>query len=129
MKQITRASFSIKLKYLMIAFIMLPLTLSTMSCGEEENNSQYGLADTFDETRKGIRLILRYDVATESFVGTVENTKRRKAKKVRVEVHLSNGTELGPTNHGDMSPGDKLDVVLPAPGEVFTGWSAHAEQG
>ncbi len=129
MNQLSKVSLAQNWKYFLVALIALPLMLSTSSCGKEENNAQYSLTDTFDDTRKGVRLILKYDAATESFIGTVENTKKRKAKKVRVEVHLSNGVELGPTTPNDMAPGEKRDVVLPAPGEVFTGWNAHAEQG
>ena len=46
--------------------------------------------------RAGARLVLRYDAATQTFVGTVENTTSVTLSQVRVEVHLSNGVELGP---------------------------------
>ena len=49
--------------------------------------------------------------------------------RVRVEVHLSNGTELGPTTPTDMAPGEMLTISLPATEESFTGWTAHAEVG
>ena len=47
--------------------------------------------------RNGARLILSYDAASNSFKGTVENTTSNVLTRVRVEVHLSNGAELGPT--------------------------------
>ena len=48
---------------------------------------------------------------------------------VRVEVHLSNGTELGPTTPGDLAPGEMIPVNLQATDEPFTGWTAHPEVG
>ena len=44
-------------------------------------------------------------------------------------MHLSNGTELGPTTPTDMAPGEVLAIDLPATQESFTGWTAHAEVG
>jgi len=49
--------------------------------------------------------------------------------RVRIEVHLSNGVELGPTTPVDMAPGQVLAVNLPATVEPFTGWAPHAEVG
>ena len=48
---------------------------------------------------------------------------------MRIEVHLSNGTELGPTNPVNMAPGQMLMVTLPSTQASFTGWVAHAEVG
>ncbi len=44
-------------------------------------------------------------------------------------MHLSNGTELGPTIPVDMAPGMVLSVNLAATPEPFTGWIPHAEVG
>ena len=44
-------------------------------------------------------------------------------------MHLSNGTELGPTTPVDMGPSQVFAVNLPATQEPFTGWIAHAEVG
>ena len=49
--------------------------------------------------------------------------------RVRIEIHLSNGTELGPTTPIDMAPGQKVAVELPSTAAPFTGWVAHAEVG
>ena len=84
---------------------------------------------TYDGVRNGARLILRYAADADAFVGTVENTTGATLPKVRVEVHLSNGTELGPTTPMDLAPGATIDVKLPAAGGSFTGWTAHAEVG
>lgn len=94
---------------------------------EEEPNIRLGLTETFDTVRKGVRLILTYDKTSSSFVGTVENVSSEKVHAVRVEVHLSNGVELGPTAPKDLTPGNRLNVNLSAAGQSFTWWKAHAE--
>ena len=65
--------------------------------GDEESGSQFAKDDVYDKTRSGARLILSYDADADAFVGTVENTTSDVLSQVRVEVHLSNGVELGPT--------------------------------
>ena len=98
--------------------------------GEEGSGANtLGLNDTFDAVRSGARLILSYDAASNSFVGTVENTTDGVLARVRIEVHLSNGTELGPTTPTDMVPGQVLAINLPATSASFTGWTTHAEVG
>ena len=97
----------------------------------EEGDSANALApdETFDMDQSGARLILDYDAASNSFKGTVENTTEGVLERVRVEVHLSNGTELGPTTPTGMAPGELLRINLPATEESFTGWTAHVEVG
>ena len=93
----------------------------------EESGVQLELSETFDEVRAGARLILSYDSTDNLFKGTVENTTDSTLRRVRVEVHLSNGIELGPTTPVDIEPGRGIDVILTATGDPFTSWSAHAE--
>ncbi|WP_432661958.1 FxLYD domain-containing protein [Wukongibacter baidiensis] len=95
--------------------------------GSEESGNELNLNETYDVVRKGARLIMNYDKKSNSFKGTVENTTDNTLAKVRVEVHLSNGTELGPTNPVDLTPGEKVDVTLLATSEAFDGWTPHAE--
>ena len=64
-----------------------------------ESGTQYGLAETAEETRSGISLVLRFDAAEATFTGAMTNTTTESVSQVRVEVHLSNGVELGPTPH------------------------------
>ena len=66
----------------------------------EESGAQFGLGDTFDQIRAGARLVLSYDSTANAFTGTVTNTTGNTLPRVRVEVHLSNGVELGPTEPG-----------------------------
>ena len=97
--------------------------------GEEESGTQFALNETYDKVRAGARLILRYDSTANAFVGMVENTTETTLTRVRVEVHLSNGIELGPTTPVNLAPGQISDITLPASSQPFTSWSAHPEVG
>ena len=97
--------------------------------GGEESGTQFRLEDTFDEVRAGARLILSYDSDANAFTGTVENTTDGKLTRVRVEVHLSNGIELGPTTPVDLAAGETTEVMLRGSSQSFETWSAHPEVG
>ena len=97
--------------------------------GEEGSANMLAPDETFDMVRSGARLILSYDVPSNSFKGTVENTTSNVLNQVRIEVHLSNGTELGPTTPTSIASGEVLAITLPATQASFTGWVAHAEVG
>ena len=93
----------------------------------EESGVYIGPEDTWDATRNGASLVLSFDPASNAFVGTVENTTRQTLCAVRVEVHLSTGTELGPTERTDLPSGETTVVRLPTAGELFDTWTAHPE--
>ncbi len=95
----------------------------------EEDGTTLGLEDIYDVERKGTHLVLKYDSEAKAFTGTVENVSDEILDRVRVEVHLSNGTELGPTTQVDLKPGEKREVLLSFESEEFDGWSTHAEVG
>jgi len=95
----------------------------------EEAGPRISIDGTHDEVRKGSRLILSFDKESSSFIGTVENVIEKTLTRVRIEVHLSNGTELGPTEPIDLEPGKKVEVKLSAEGQSFEWWKAHAEVG
>ncbi len=100
------------------------------SGGEEGSGANMlALDETFDTVRGGARLILSYDAPSNTFKGAVENTTNGVLSQVRIEVHLSNGVELGPTTPTDMAPGEVVAISLPATPESFTGWTPHAEVG
>ena len=99
------------------------------SGSEEGSGAMLAPSETFDMVRSGARLILSYDAASNSFKGTVENTTSQVLTRVRIEVHLSNGTELGPTTPVDIAPGQVFRVNLPSTQASFTGWVTHAEVG
>ena len=95
----------------------------------EESGNELALNQAYNETRNGAHLVLRYDAESNSFRGIVENTTIQTLEQVRVEVHLSNGKELGPTTPEDLEPGERRDVELAATDEEFDGWTAHPEVG
>ena len=100
------------------------------SDGEEGSGANsLALDETFDTVRGGARLILKFDASSNSFKGTVENTTNGVLDRVRIEVHLSNGVELGPTTPTDMAPGEVVEINLPATQASFTTWIPHAEVG
>jgi len=105
------------------------------SGGESGGGSEEGSAamlapdETFDVTRNGARLVMSYDPADNTFKGTVANTTNNTLTRARIEVHLSNGTELGPTTPVDLAPGEVMAINLPATQAPFTGWVPHAEVG
>jgi hypothetical protein len=95
----------------------------------EESGTEYGLDEVYDVVRKGTHMVLAYDAEARAFKGTVENVSDEILERVRVEVHLSNGTELGPTIQADLKPGEKREVELAVESDDFTSWSTHAEVG
>ena len=97
--------------------------------GGEESGTQFAPSETYDAVRAGARLILSYDSTANEFTGTVANTTEARLSRVRVEVHLSNGVELGPTTPVDLAPGQVLNITLLASSQPFTSWSAHPEVG
>ena len=95
----------------------------------EEADLRIPLDGIHDAVRKGARLILRFDSESAAFMGTVENVTEKALSRVRIEVHLSNGEELGPTPPIDLDPGKKVEVKLSVEGQSFDWWKAHAEVG
>ena len=95
----------------------------------EESGTELALNEGYDKLRNGVRLTLAYDVQSNSFNGTAENTTDKTLKQVRVEVHLSNGKELGPTTPADLDPGEKRDIKLTVTTTDFDRWIAHSEVG
>ena len=68
-------------------------------------------------------------VATRSRRSSSEGTTAATLLQVRVEVHLSNGTELGPPPPVDLAPGQTIPITLEATSAPFDTWSAHSEVG
>jgi len=88
---------------------------------EEESGPRISLDGIHDEILNGSRLVLSFDKESSTFVGTVENLTEQTLARVRIEVHLSNGIELGPTEPIDLAPGTKAEVKLSAEGIPSTG--------
>lgn len=135
-----------KMVRLAVILLLNILLVAFFACSEKQKDSEYTSEsentsegeepgtriannETYDTVRNGVRLILNYDGASSSFNGTVENVSDKTISNVRVEVHLSNGTELGPTMPLDLAPGKKENVNLSAKDQTFTWFKAHSESG
>ncbi len=95
----------------------------------EESGTALSLNETFDSVRNGVRLVMSYEADDNSFTGTLKNTTGETLQEVRVEVHLSNGRELGPTTPVDLDPAMERKVRLVATSRDFDAWTPHAEVG
>ena len=94
-----------------------------------ESGTRYAPSDTARETRGGVELILDYDSTRQVFAGTVRNTTTATITQVRVEIHLSNGVELGPTPRTNLAAGETQSIELDARGQTFTWFTVHVELG
>ena len=112
-----------------IALIVSACANSVGSTREEDPGVELNLDETYDRVRNGVRLVLSHNPQNNSFNGFVENTTEEIIKFVRVEVHLSNGVELGPTTPLDLAPGERKDIKLFAKNIRFDSWTAHPEVG
>ncbi|MDE2796655.1 MAG: hypothetical protein OXL34_17710 [Gemmatimonadota bacterium] len=116
----------------LLAFSVAPLGVFACSTGhteEGESGIRYALTDTAMVVRDGVKLVAWYDASRDAFLGTVTNTTDATIQRVRVEIHLSNGTELGPTPNVDLDPGESDGFELNASGQSFVWWSIHVEIG
>lgn len=96
--------------------------------GEGEESGVYiGSGETWDASRNGVSLVLSLDLAANAFVGFVENTTPNRVCGVRVEVHVSTGVELGPTERTDLDPEERRAVRVQTSSEAFDAWTAHPE--
>lgn len=95
----------------------------------EENGTEYGKDETFSQLRRGALLTLKYNAKENTFTGMVENKTKKTLKRVRIEIHLSNGVELGPTTPVDLKAGEKRSIRIKASKQPFERWNAHPETG
>lgn len=95
----------------------------------EEDGIAIAKSEKFTQTKNGVNLILAYNEKESAFMGSVENVTEKSLSKVRVEIHLSNGKELGPTTPVELAPGEIRKIKLNATGEKFKSWNTHAEVG
>jgi hypothetical protein len=130
LKNLSRYSMQLLL-IIMVAGMALIISACTSSSGSSDEESGVELArdETYDQVRNGARLVLSFNPDNNSFNGFVENTTGETLERVRVEVHLSNGVELGPTTPVDLAPGEIQDIKLSAKNFEFDSWTAHPEVG
>lgn len=114
----------------LISVMLLSIACSNSTTpDEEESGIQYSLSETANENRAGVQAIVSFDTSTSEFTGTLKNITSKTIIKVRLEIHLSNQTELGPTQEFDLAPNEQKVVSLNASGESFSWWTMHAESG
>lgn len=138
-----------KLKFGFMLFAAIIMSLSFSSClkraGEKmmdqletieeelsevgESVTQLGLDGVFDEVIEGLHVVMSYDAENHLFRGTLENTTEETLKEIEVEIHLSNGKELGPEEFAEMTPEMDFVVDFEAGEEDFKTWSVHVEVG
>lgn len=127
-----------------ILFIIGSIGPGLIGCGSDSESGVYRYAplgegsepppdltpfDTLHLLRDGAQMTLSYDLLANAFTGTVENTTAAALRSVAVEVHLSNGTTLGPTVPIDLAPRQVVDISIAAGVRPFTLWSASLEVG
>ena len=110
-----------------IATDVLLLPMDGYWVWRKEKDGLLSIHQELDTVRNGIRMILRYRKASESFSGMVINVTEKPIQAVRVEVYLIDGSVLGPTPRMDLAPGQKGDILLPTDGQSFKLWKAYIE--
>ena len=72
---------------------------------------------------------MSFDAERARSTGTVTNETSTTAPSVRLEVHLSNGEELGPTPRSGLAAGASREDELEGAGQQFGRRSVHLELG
>lgn len=106
----------------------VPVDASRIEHPQDEHR-QLTIHQEYNEVSKGIHLVLSFDVEESVFIGTLENVSEQLLDRVRVEIHLSNGVDLGPTTLVNLKPREKREINLSAGENSFRSWSIHAEAG
>ena len=112
-----------------LALLAMVAACRSSSTEPGESGVRWNADQTATDTRRGVDLVISYDAPGRRFNGTVTNTTGATVTDVRVEIHLSNGTELGPTPRVDLAAGAKQSVTLDASGQNFDWYSVHVELG
>lgn len=112
-----------------LALLAMVAACRSSSTEPGESGVRWNANQTATDTRRGVDLVISYDATSRRFNGTVTNTTGTTVTDVRVEIHLSNGTELGPTPRVDLAAGAKQSVTLDASGQNFDWYSVHVEFG
>ncbi len=94
-----------------------------------ESGTRWNADETATDSRRGVDLTISYNASAQRFDGSVTNTNASAVTDVRVEIHLSNGTELGPTPRVGLVADETKSVTLDASGQSFSWYSVHVELG
>jgi len=112
-----------------ITLLALALLAACSSTEPGEGGRRWDKDEEATVTRSGVKLVIRYHSSDEEFRGTMTNTTDSPVSDARVEIHLSNGKELGPTPGTGVAGGENTDVTLDAAGQDFSWFSVHIELG
>ena len=113
----------------LVATIATTLSACNTLTEEGESGTRWNRSETATETRSGVTLVLSYNATAQRFNGTVTNTTNSTVNDVRVEIHLSNGMELGPTPRTNLNAQEAKPVTLDAQGQSFDWYTVHVEFG
>lgn len=97
--------------------------------GPPDESRRFTATETWDEVVDGAHWTLSYDPSKDVFVGTVENTTQDMLEAVRLEVFLSGGEKLGPSEPQDVEAGESASVSIEVVGEPFEWWAPHPRSG
>lgn len=96
----------------------------------EEDGTQLAPNQTYDVTKKGVRLVMKWNAKKRAFMGVLKNVTKKTVKNVAVEVHFSTMSEIGPTKPVVLKPGQtKIYRMKNTSKGRIAGYTAHAEVG
>ena len=101
---------------------------------EDTRGRKWNRIDTGSETHNGIRVIVKFDEVSASFIGTLENISGSTVQQVQLGVHVfdqeGKKTEYGPTQAQDLAPNVTKQIVINTSGEDnFISYSMHPKTG
>lgn len=114
---------------MIITLLAVAVLAGCSSTEPGEGGRRWDKDETATVTRSGVKLVIRYHSSKEEFRGTMTNTTNSSVSDARVEIHLSNGRDLGPTPRTALAGGESKDVALDAAGQQFSWFSVHIELG
>ncbi|MCY4574023.1 MAG: hypothetical protein OXF01_14615 [Gemmatimonadetes bacterium] len=123
----TRHTLATRAAILALVAVLAACTDSPTEPGE--SGTRWNAGETATDSRRGVDLTISYNATTHRFDGSVTNTNASAVTDVRVEIHLSNGTELGPTPRVSLGADETKSVTLDASGQNFNWYSVHVELG
>ncbi len=114
--------------------VILALVAVLAACTDDltepgESGTRWDPDETATDSRGGVDLTISYNASNQRFDGSVTNTNSSSVTDVRVEIHLSNGRELGPTPRVGLEANETKSVTLDASGQNFDWYSVHVELG
>lgn len=117
----------IKLTSALFLFALLISSCDKNSGLSESSTQSIQLDETYDEVQNGVWLLMNYDAASDSFVGTVENTEQKAMENINLKVELSDEQMVSLGRPFDLEAGEMKAFRIPANSEVFKKWTPVVE--